>query len=107
MTPDQLRAICSEHSIGISIGALLREHDVSRLLEVCTRTLRSWRAEGIGPPAVRIGAGWRYPLDALAVYMSPEEPGETRKNPEVCDIDTDADIRDDALELPPQRIAQR
>lgn len=36
------------------------EAEVAELLRVSERTVRRWRAEGTGPPAVRVGKAVRY-----------------------------------------------
>lgn len=88
MTPESLLALCREHGIAVSIAGLIREHDAAKLCDVSTRTLRDWRRDGIGPPSVRLGGSWRYPVDGLAAALTPaEESGEIRKNAEVLDGD--------------------
>lgn len=71
-----LRARCRDAGIRVSVASdLIREADAARLLDVCSRTLRFWRAAGTGPRAVRAGGGWRYPLGELAAFLTPPEEG--------------------------------
>jgi excisionase family DNA binding protein len=42
------------------VDALLTEQQVAEYLQVSLGTLRRWRAEGTGPPALRAGRGVRY-----------------------------------------------
>jgi hypothetical protein len=51
----RLRALCVAADIAVSIAGFVRERDVARLLGVTGRTLRTWRYDGCGPPATRIG----------------------------------------------------
>jgi excisionase family DNA binding protein len=39
---------------------LLTEAELADLLKVSVRTVRAWRVEGTGPPALRLGRGVRY-----------------------------------------------
>src|SRR5687768_6628265 len=87
MTPDELRAACSEHGIPVTITGFVREADAARLCDVSVRTLRDWRRSGVGPPAVRMG-GWRYSLEGLAAaHTAPAESDEIRQGPADCDSD--------------------
>ena len=38
----------------------LTESELAELLKVSTKTVRTWRKEGTGPPALRFGRGVRY-----------------------------------------------
>lgn len=48
---------------------MLRDDDVSEILAIDKRTLRSWRAAGTGPPTVRLGKYVRYPAAALQKWL--------------------------------------
>jgi excisionase family DNA binding protein len=51
------------------VDEYLTEAEVAELLKVSVGTLRRWRREGTGPPALRLGRGVRYlrrDLDAWA-----------------------------------------
>jgi excisionase family DNA binding protein len=53
--------------------ALLTEIEAAALLRVAPRTLRRWRAEGIGPPAIRVGHGRgriRYRRSAIEQWLA-------------------------------------
>lgn len=59
---------------------LLREEEAARLLGCRPRTLKSWRAQGLGPPFVRISRRFvRYrPSDLLhwvACHVQPQKNG--------------------------------
>ncbi|MFL5795413.1 MAG: helix-turn-helix transcriptional regulator [Actinomycetota bacterium] len=42
------------------VDELLTEAELAQLLKVSVGTIRRWRAEGTGPPALRLGRGVRY-----------------------------------------------
>lgn len=42
------------------MDALLTEAELAELLKVSVGTIRRWRSEGTGPPALRLGRGVRY-----------------------------------------------
>ena len=48
---------------------LLTEAEVAELLRVSERTVRRWRAEGTGPPAVRVGKAVRYRRRAVDEWL--------------------------------------
>jgi len=52
---------------------LLREAAVAGLLKVHRDTLYNWRAEKIGPPAIRIGKRIRYPRAGLVEWLQKQE----------------------------------
>jgi excisionase family DNA binding protein len=45
---------------GVADDELLTEQELATLLKVAVRTVRRWRVEGSGPPALRIGRVVRY-----------------------------------------------
>jgi DNA-binding transcriptional MerR regulator len=48
----------------------LTETEVARLLRVSTRSLRRYRAEGTGPPWIRVSERvYRYPREALEAWL--------------------------------------
>ena len=53
---------------------LLTSREVAELLRVHDNTLRTWRQEGQGPPAVLIGRHWRYPNGALSTWLDGRWP---------------------------------
>lgn len=77
MTTDELRSICLEHAIVVSLAGFIREADAARLLDVDVRTLQNWRRDLRGPECVRMGGAWRYSIAGLAKFMTPTE--ESRK----------------------------
>jgi excisionase family DNA binding protein len=42
------------------VDEYLTEAELAELLKVSTKTVRTWRKEGTGPPALRFGRGVRY-----------------------------------------------
>ena len=48
---------------------MLAPEEVSQILSMDVRTLRSWRQAGTGPPAVRMGKYVRYPASELQAWM--------------------------------------
>jgi hypothetical protein len=66
----RLRALCVAGGIAVSIAGYIREADLARLLGVDARTARRWRHDGTGPPATKIGGGYRYALGPLAEYLA-------------------------------------
>jgi excisionase family DNA binding protein len=42
------------------VDELLTEAELAQLLKVSVGTIRRWRAEGSGPPSLRLGRGVRY-----------------------------------------------
>lgn len=48
--------------------ALLRERDVAARWIVSLRTLQRWRAEGAGPPFVRLGGAIRYRMTDILAF---------------------------------------
>jgi hypothetical protein len=73
MTSNELRRICIDHAIAVSLAGFIREADVARLLDVDIRTLQNWRRDLRGPECVRMGGTWRYSIEALAKFMTPVE----------------------------------
>jgi excisionase family DNA binding protein len=61
------------------VDELLTEAELAQLLKVSVGTIRRWRAEGTGPPALRLGRGVRYrraDVDAwLERQAEDQEPG--------------------------------
>ena len=55
---------------------LLTEQELAALLKVSVRTVRTWRTEGTGPPALRIGRGVRYRRRDVDAWL--ERQAETR-----------------------------
>lgn len=49
-------------------SVLLRERDLADRWQTSQRTLQRWRAEGSGPPYIRIGGAIRYRLDDIEEY---------------------------------------
>lgn len=100
MTSDELRRICIEHAITVSLAGFVREADVARLLDVDIRTLQNWRRDMRGPECVRMGGAWRYSLEALAQFMTPT--GESRKRRK----ETETLVDDDASSSSKHRASQ-
>jgi excisionase family DNA binding protein len=48
---------------------LLTEAEVADLLRVSQRTVRRWRNEGTGPPALRVGRRIRYRRSAVEAWL--------------------------------------
>ena len=48
---------------------LLTEVEVADLLRVSQRTVRRWRNEGTGPPALRVGRRIRYRRSAVEAWL--------------------------------------
>lgn len=89
MNEQQLREICTEHAITVSLAGFVRECDVARLLDVDVGTLQNWRRDLRGPACVRMGGAWRYSLEALAEFMSPAD--ESRKGRKGTETSVDDD----------------
>ena len=49
---------------------LLTERQAAELLTVSSRTLQSWRSDGLGPPFVRVGRSVRYPRKELLDWLA-------------------------------------
>jgi hypothetical protein len=95
MNEQQLRAICTEHAISISLAGFIREADAARLLDVDIRTLQNWRRDLRGPECVRMGGAWRYHIQALAEFMTPaDESRKGRKEAEIPVSDGQPPSRD-------------
>lgn len=60
---------------------MLAPEEVSDLLSIEQRTLRSWRQAGTGPPAIRMGKYVRYPAAELEKWIA-ERTSESRRGPE-------------------------
>jgi hypothetical protein len=98
MTSDELRRICLEHAITVSLAGFTREADAARLLDVDVRTLQNWRRDLRGPECVRMGCAWRYSIAALAEFMTPaQELRKGRKETQILSSDTPEPTRDDAI----------
>ena len=52
-----------------AIEPLLREQEVAELLNFKVTTLRRWRWEGKGPRFRKIGAGVRYSVEDLEIFI--------------------------------------
>jgi excisionase family DNA binding protein len=48
---------------------LLTESEVAGMLRVSPRTVRRWRNEGTGPPALRVGRRIRYRRSAVEAWL--------------------------------------
>ena len=48
----------------------LKEQQAAILLTVSSRTLQSWRSDGLGPPFLRVGRSVRYRLGDLLAWMA-------------------------------------
>lgn len=60
----------------LNLPDLAKERDVEEFTGVSTATLRRWRAEGIGPKAIKLGRSIRYrKADLLAWLDSLAEAG--------------------------------
>jgi excisionase family DNA binding protein len=58
---------------------LLTEAEVADLLRVSPRTVRRWRNEGTGPPALRVGRRIRYRRSAVEAWLDRrDQAGEGR-----------------------------
>ena len=57
------------------VAPLWTVHDVSHFLQVPVQTLYSWRAQGSGPPARRIGKYLRYRPDDVIGWVDNLENG--------------------------------
>lgn len=90
MTSDELRNICLEHAITVSLAGFIREADVARLLDVDIRTLQNWRRDLRGPECVRMGNAWRYHIQALAEFMTPTDESRKRRKETETSADDDA-----------------
>jgi predicted DNA-binding transcriptional regulator AlpA len=49
---------------------MLREAEVSKILNVSQWTLQDWRRNHTGPPYVKLGKAVRYPLGALRLWVA-------------------------------------
>jgi excisionase family DNA binding protein len=49
---------------------LLTERQAAELLTVSSRTLQSWRSDGLGPSFIRVGRSVRYPHKGLLEYLA-------------------------------------
>ena len=58
-----------------TIAPLWSVHDVSEFLQVPVQTLYSWRTQGSGPPARRIGKYLRYRPDDVIRWVDGLESG--------------------------------
>jgi excisionase family DNA binding protein len=52
-----------------SDDVLLTEAEVAEMLRVSQRTVRRWRNEGSGPPALRVGRRIRYRRSAVEAWL--------------------------------------
>ena len=57
-------------------GKPLRVHQVAKRLQVSTRTIYRWIAEGLLPNAYRVGGGWRVPQSDLQIVIKLPEVRE-------------------------------
>jgi hypothetical protein len=51
------------------LGGYLNEDEEASALGVVTRTLRSWRQRGEGPPYVKVGRQVFYPIDGGTAWL--------------------------------------
>lgn len=65
----------------VSIAGAVTEVAAAKVLEVSTRTLRSWRSSGRGPECYVVGRA-RYPVAGLVRYLDKHTVGSTRKHAE-------------------------
>jgi len=49
---------------------LLTTEELATRLRVNPSTIRRWRLDDVGPPYLRIGTVYRYPLSALETWMA-------------------------------------
>jgi len=59
-----------------AIGPLLDQFDLAALLDVSLETLRIWRQNGCGPPAIRISKRPYYRLNDLRSWIESLPAGE-------------------------------
>ena len=56
-----------------SMDQLLTEAEVADYLRISLATIRRWRAEGTGPPWLRVGRGIRYSRRSLDAWVERQE----------------------------------
>jgi hypothetical protein len=86
LTSQRIAQQLSDAGHAVHGGIYADERGVAWLIACTPRTLRSWRANGSGPPATRT-VRWLYSLDELCAWLQsrsstnlPEKPGNKRKN---------------------------
>lgn len=57
-------------STASAVPALLTEREVASAMKLSTAMLQKMRREGTGPAFVRIGSSIRYPVSALAAWVT-------------------------------------
>ena len=57
----------------------LTEAELAELLRVSTKTVRTWRKEGTGPPALRFGRGVRYRRRDVDAWLEREAQERDRE----------------------------
>ena len=63
---------------GNALAGYLTEDQQAAALGVVTRTLRSWRQRGEGPPYVRVGRRVFYRIDGSAAWLKANEQAPVR-----------------------------
>jgi hypothetical protein len=104
MTSDELRRICLEHAIPVSLAGFVRESDAARLLDVDVRTLQNWRRDMRGPECVRMGGAWRYSLAALAEFMTPTDESRKRRKEAETSVNDDCPPSRDHPAVQPRKV---
>jgi predicted DNA-binding transcriptional regulator AlpA len=54
----------------IEVEQHLKEQEVADLLQISVSTLRHWRVERTGPPAIKVSNRVRYPASGLQAYLN-------------------------------------
>jgi hypothetical protein len=57
----------------------LTEQDVQALADVRPSTVEAWRARGLGPPYVRIGRRYIYPIAGFMQWLNTREQARREK----------------------------
>lgn len=70
MTKDEARAEFVAMGARVPPSGLLNRIDVARYLGVDDSTLRKWREAGVGPPCIKCGGQWKYPIAGLAEWLT-------------------------------------
>lgn len=104
MTSDELRMICVEHAIVVTLAGFIREVDAARLLDVDVRTLQNWRRDMRGPECVRMGASWRYSVEALAEFMTPTDESRKRRKEAEDSVRDDCWSSSDHAAVQPRKV---
>src|SRR6185437_9016032 len=70
------------------LPALLTQEEVADWLGVSSRTLRRWRAQGVGPPATTALHTIRYPVDGVLAWLL-DGPAEMARAPHLHTVGRD------------------